>query len=128
MNDNDTSASIHGERDNFDSIDEKMEEGKETRDGEAYDEGFYRLTVSGKKNVQGAIQALVGENGEYGALVLQDEGGSMRLFLNPKAVDMERVTTLAQAQEAVEQKKREIEEANRQKIAAWEARTGHPQR
>ena len=34
------------------------------------------------------------------------------------------VTTLAQAQEAVEQKKREIEEANRQKIAAWEARTG----
>ena len=62
-----------------------MEEGKETRDGEAYDEGFYRLTVSGKKNVQGAIQALVGENGEYGALVLQDEGGSMRLFLNPKA-------------------------------------------
>ena len=118
-------------RDNFDSIDEKMEEGKETRDGEAYDEGFYRLTVSGKKNVQGAIQALVGENGEYGALVLQDgalvlqdEGGSLRILLNPKTVDMESVPTLEKAKAQNERLKQEIEARNQQKIAAWEARTG----
>ena len=84
-------------RDNFDSIDEKMEEGKETRDGAPYDESHYKVTISGKKNVQAAIQALVGDNGDYGAAVLQDEGGSIRILLNPKSVDMEGVTTLAQA-------------------------------
>ena len=66
----------------------------------------------------------MGENGEYGALVLQDEGGSIRILLNPKSVDMEGVTTLAQAQAANEQLKQGIEERNRQAIAAWEARTG----
>ena len=124
MNDDDTSASIHGERDNFDSIDEKIDEGKETRDGDAYDESHYKVTISGKKNVQAAIQALVGDNGDYGAVVLQDEGGSIRIFLNPKSVDMDGVTTLAQAQAANEQLKQGIEERNRQAIAAWEARTG----
>ena len=111
-------------RDNFDSIDEKMEEGKETRDGDPYDESHYKVTISGKKNVQAAIQALVGDNGDYGAAVLQDEGGSIRILLNPKSVDMEGVTTLAQAQAANEQLKQGIEERNRQAIAAWEARTG----
>ena len=111
-------------RDNFDSIDEKMEEGKETRDGAPYDESHYKVTISGKKNVQAAIQALVGDNGDYGAAVLQDEGGSIRILLNPKSVDMEGVTTLAQAQAANEQLKQGIEERNRQAIAAWEARTG----
>ena len=111
-------------RDNFDSIDEKMEEGKETRDGDPYDESHYKVTISGKKNVQAAIQALVGDNGDYGAAVLQDEGGSIRILLNPKSVDMEGVTTLAQAQAENEQLKQGIEERNRQAIAAWEARTG----
>ena len=111
-------------RDNFDSIDEKIDEGKETRDGDAYDESHYKVTISGKKNVQAAIQALVGDNGDYGAVVLQDEGGSIRILLNPKSVDMESVTTLAQAQAANEQLKQGIEERNKQAIAAWEARTG----
>ena len=111
-------------RDNFDSIDEKMDEGKETRDGDAYDESHYKVTISGKKNVQAAIQALVGDNGDYGAVVLQDEGGSIRIMLNPKSVDMEGVTTLAQAQAANEQLKQGIEERNKQAIEAWEARTG----
>lgn len=111
-------------RDNFDSIDEKMEEGKETRDGDPYDESHYKVTISGKKNVQAAIQALVGDNGDYGAVVLQDEGGSIRIMLNPKSVDMDGVTTLAQAQAANEQLRQGIEERNRQAIAAWEARTG----
>ena len=111
-------------RDNFDSIDEKMEEGKETRDGDPYDESHYKVTISGKKNVQAAIQALVGDNGDYGAAVLQDEGGSIRIMLNPKSVDMDGVTTLAQAQAANEQLRQGIEERNRQAIAAWEARTG----
>ena len=111
-------------RDNFDSIDEKMDEGKETRDGDAYDESHYKVTISGKKNVQAAIQALVGDNGDYGAVVLQDEGGSIRIMLNPKSVDMESVTTLAQAQAANEQLKQGIEERNKQAIEAWEARTG----
>ena len=111
-------------RDNFDSIDEKIDEGKETRDGDAYDESHYKVTISGKKNVQAAIQALVGDNGDYGAVVLQDEGGSIRILLNPNSVDMESVTTLAQAQAANEQLKQGIEERNRQAIAAWEARTG----
>ena len=111
-------------RDNFDSIDEKIEEGKETRDGDPYDESHYKVTISGKKNVQAAIQALVGDNGDYGAAVLQDEGGSIRIMLNPKSVDMEGVTTLAQAQAANEQLKQGIEERNKQAIEAWEARTG----
>ena len=111
-------------RDNFDSIDEKIDEGKETRDGDAYDESHYKVTISGKKNVQAAIQALVGDNGDYGAVVLQDEGGSIRIMLNPKSVDMDGVTTLAQAQAANEQLKQGIEERNKQAIEAWEARTG----
>lgn len=48
----------------------------------------------------------------------------IRIMLNPKSVDMEGVTTLAQAQAANEQLKQGIEERNRQAIAAWEARTG----
>lgn len=48
----------------------------------------------------------------------------IRIMLNPKSVDMESVTTLAQAQAANEQLKQGIEERNRQAIAAWEARTG----
>ena len=48
----------------------------------------------------------------------------IRIMLNPKTVDMEGVTTLAQAQAANEQLKQGIEEQNRQAIAAWEARTG----
>ena len=48
----------------------------------------------------------------------------IRIMLNPKSVDMEGVTTLAQAQAANEQLKRGIEERNKQAIAAWEARTG----
>ncbi|HIV09109.1 MAG TPA: hypothetical protein IAC79_03230, partial [Candidatus Spyradenecus faecavium] len=111
-------------RDNFDSIDEKIDEGKETRDGDAYDESHYKVAISGKKNVQAAIQALVGDNGDYGAVVLQDEGGSIRIMLNPKSVNMEGVTTLAQAQAANEQLKQGIEGRNKQAIEAWEARTG----
>ena len=48
----------------------------------------------------------------------------IRIMLNPKSVDMEGVTTLAQAQAENEQLKQGIEERNRQAIAAWEARTG----
>ncbi len=48
----------------------------------------------------------------------------IRIMLNPKSVDMEGVTTLAQAQAANEQLKQGIEERNKQAIAAWEARTG----
>ena len=48
----------------------------------------------------------------------------IRILLNPKSVDMEGVTTLAQAQAENEQLKQGIEERNRQAIAAWEARTG----
>ena len=111
-------------RDNFDSIEEKMEEGKETRDGDPYDESHFKLTISGKKNVQAAIQALVGDNGDYGVLVLQDESGSLRFMLNPKSVDMEGVTTLEKARAENERLKQEIEEENRKTVAAWEARTG----
>ena len=111
-------------RDNFDSIDEKMEEGKETRDGDPYDESHYKVTISGKKSVQAAIQALVGDNGDYGVLVLQDESGSLRFMLNPKTVDMEGVPTLEKAMAENERLKQEIEEENRKTVAAWEARTG----
>ena len=111
-------------RDNFDSIEEKMEEGKETRDGAPYDESHYKVTISGKKNVQAAIQALVGDNGDYGVLVLQDESGSLRFMLNPKTVDMEGVPTLEKARAENERLKQEIEEENRKTVAAWEARTG----
>lgn len=111
-------------RDNFDSIEEKMEEGKETRDGDPYDESHFKLTISGKKNVQAAIQALVGDNGDYGVLVLQDESGSLRFMLNPKTVDMEGVPTLEKARAENERLKQEIEEENRKTVAAWEARTG----
>lgn len=48
----------------------------------------------------------------------------IRIMLNPKSVDMECVTTLAQAQAANEQLKQGIEERNKQAIEAWEARTG----
>ena len=48
----------------------------------------------------------------------------IRIMLNPESVDMEGVTTLAQAQAANEQLKQGIEERNRQAIAAWETRTG----
>lgn len=48
----------------------------------------------------------------------------IRIMLNPKTVDMDGVTTLAQAQAANEQLRQGIEERNRQAIAAWEARTG----
>ena len=48
----------------------------------------------------------------------------IRIMLNPKSVDMEGVTTLAQAQAANEQLKQGIEERNKQAIEAWEARTG----
>lgn len=48
----------------------------------------------------------------------------IRIMLNPKSVNMEGVTTLAQAQAANEQLKQGIEERNKQTIAAWEARTG----
>ena len=101
-----------------------MEEGKETRDGDPYDESHYKVTISGKKNVQAAIQALVGDNGDYGAAVLQDEGGSIRIMLNPKTVDMEGVPTLEKARAENERLKQEIEEENRKTVAAWEARTG----
>ena len=103
-------------RDNFDSIEEKMEEGKETRDGDPYDESHYKVTISGKKNVQAAIQALVGDNGDYGAAVLQDEGGSIRIMLNPKSVDMEGVPTLEKARAENERLKQEIEEEKTKRI------------
>lgn len=48
----------------------------------------------------------------------------IRIMLNPKSVDMEGVTTLAQAQAENEQLKQGVEERNGQAIAAWEARTG----
>lgn len=48
----------------------------------------------------------------------------IRIMLNPKSVNMEGVTTLAQAQAANEQLKQGIEERNKQAIEAWEARTG----